>query len=476
MTNADERPRVSNNDPRAVGRRVTLTVLSGLVLGASFGAPLGCDGQLGPEFSLSAVISEVVPTVASFTWTVDLDGVTSSAIEFGLDEGYGARLDTRVDDSGGYSATAIGLDPTTEYHYRATATADGTTYYSDDQTLTTGAIPSTLPEVSLTEDDGAAREDFLVTSMLTVPTVAAIVDRQGNYRWWYTSSGEREDWPITRARVARDGRSILFLHNVPLSGEVPPGLQEIVRVSLDGESVETIPTPGAHNDFYEHEDGTITILAEDRRDVESEEVTGDQLIEISPDGSETVIWTVWDHLEYEPGTSEYGHWTHANAIDYDPEEGVYHVGARHISTIFKIDRASGDVLWMLGGPESDFELEGGGTEFSTLQHQFEILDDGIVIFDNRDADDPSRAVEYALDETTGVASPRWEHMSDPPFFCYGMGDVDRLDSGDSLITWSTAGVVDEVSPDGEVLWRVQLNLGAGLGYLTVVDTLPGMGE
>ena len=131
---------------------------------------------------------------------------------------------------------------------------------------------------------------------------------------------------------------------------------------------------------------------------------------------------------------------------------------------------------MLGGPHSDFELDTGGAEFSTLQHQFEILDDGIVIFDNREADTPSRAVEYALDEATGVATQRWEHISEPPFFCYGMGDVDRLASGDSLITWSTAGVIDEVSPDGEVQWEVQLDLGAGLGYLTVVDTLPGMGE
>jgi len=436
-----------------------------------------CDGQLGPSFTVTGEASAVVPTVVNFEWTVDLDDVSSGAVDFGLDTGYGRTVDANLDDGGVLSAQAIGLLPTTEYHFRVQVTSGGTVYYSDDRTVTTGAIPSTLPELTVAANDGAERDDFFVTSMLTVPTAAAIIDREGNYLWWYTSAEEREDWPVTRTRVSRDGTAVLFLHNVPLAEGVPDGYQHIVRVSLDGETVETIPTPGAHNDFYEHEDGTLVILSEDRRQVEDEDVVGDKLVEIAPDGSETIVWSVWDHLEYEPGTSEFGHWTHANAIDYDADEDVYYVGARHISTIFKIDRATGDVLWMLGGPRSDFEFVDGGTEFSALQHQFEVLDDGIFIFDNREESDfASRAVEYALNEETGIATQRWEHISDPPLYCYGMGDVDRLDSGDSLITWSTAGVIDEVAPDGEVLWQIQLDLGSGLGYLSRVDTLPGLGE
>ena len=45
-----------------------------------------------------------------------------------------------------------------------------------------------------------------------------------------------------------------------------------------------------------------------------------------------------------------------------------------------------------------------------------------------------------------------------------MGDVYRLPNGNTLITWSALGQIDEVTPDGEVVWRLRSEIGKGFGF------------
>ena len=437
---------------------------------------IGCpEDEPAGGFTLQAQISGLIPTVATVQWTTDLGSVLEGYVEFGADTTYGTHVEAEDDGTGSFGATLLGMRPSTEYHYRAVAVIGESTYYSDDATLTTGGQPSFLPEITIVAADSERQAGgLLVTSVLTIPSVAAILDTSGHYVWWWASEDENADWPITRARLSLDGQSVLFLRNVPLGSDVTSEGQHIVRVSLDGTHVEEVPAPGVHNDFVELPDGTLTVLAEDARELEGETVVGDRILELRPDGTEVEIWSVWDDLTYDPEMTLYGHWTHANAIDYDVAQDTYHVGARHVNAIFKVDRAARELVWVLGGPDSDFVPADEETETTRLQHQFELLDDGILVFDNRDESVmSSRAVQYDLDEDDFTVRQVWEYISAPPVFCPGMGDVARLDSGNTLVTWSSAGMIDEVAPDGEVIWRLQLDLGGGLGYVTRIDTLPG---
>lgn len=52
-----------------------------------------------------------------------------------------------------------------------------------------------------------------------------------------------------------------------------------------------------------------------------------------------------------------------------------------------------------------------------------------------------------------------------------MGDVHRFESGNTLVTFSYSGQVHEVSPDGEVVWKVSTSAGGALGYLVPVEDL-----
>jgi hypothetical protein len=57
-----------------------------------------------------------------------------------------------------------------------------------------------------------------------------------------------------------------------------------------------------------------------------------------------------------------------------------------------------------------------------------------------------------------------------------MGDVTRTPDDTTLVTWATAGRIEEVDADGEVLRAYQLDIGAAFGYTTALDTLTGSAD
>ncbi|HET6661789.1 MAG TPA: arylsulfotransferase family protein, partial [Rubrobacter sp.] len=66
---------------------------------------------------------------------------------------------------------------------------------------------------------------------------------------------------------------------------------------------------------------------------------------------------------------------HINSIDVDHDDNLL-VSARETSTVYKIDRNSGEIIWRLGGKRSDFEM-GPGTRFA-FQHDARRLPDGTI--------------------------------------------------------------------------------------------------
>ena len=71
---------------------------------------------------------------------------------------------------------------------------------------------------------------------------------------------------------------------------------------------------------------------------------------------------------------------HLNSIGVDLD-GDLLVSARHTSTVYKVDRKTGQIKWRLGGKQSDFTL-GPGAAFN-YQHDVRRHADGtLTIFDN----------------------------------------------------------------------------------------------
>jgi len=437
----------------------TISVTASLALGA------GCaDIQVDAR----ATLSDRIRTVATVEWEVDTPDASGGFVEFGTEDVGERKARAWIDGEGHARAVLLGMKPQRQYRYRVVEQRGGKRFHSKKYELTTGILDDELPELSVPVHDAERASDgFVVTSLLGQVSQPVIIDADGEIVWTHRPSLDWSGINVLRVTHSQVGEWVVYNALQQQEEGVTDPQRMIVRVSLDGEKEAYYPVQDAHHDFFELSDGSLVVLEYDWRTVGDEEVRGDRLVEVSIDGSRRVVWSVWDHFEYQPDQVEDAGtgWSHANALDYVRAHGAYYVSLRNFSSIVKIDRATGEQMWTLGGDGSDFRTVVGSTDLFRHQHQFTMVDDGIVVFDNGliDAGD-SRAVEYRLDETGGTAELIWEHHNDPPLFCAVLGDVHRLRNANTLITWSGLGQIDEVTPDGEVVWRLSSRMGNGFGF------------
>jgi hypothetical protein len=129
---------------------------------------------------------------------------------------------------------------------------------------------------------------------------------------------------------------------------------------------------------------------------------------------------------------------HLNSIELD-SDGNFIVSARHTNAVYKIDRATGDVIWRLGGKRSSFEM-GPGAVFR-LQHDARVHDDGTIsVFDNVAEDMPargrkSRGLVLALDEKAKTASVAREFEHPDGILSGTQGSMEALRGGGAFVGW-----------------------------------------
>ncbi len=170
------------------------------------------------------------------------------------------------------------------------------------------------------------------------------------------------------------------------------------------------------------------------------------------DASKNVIFQ-WRSFDYIPITDSYYDLTqmfipyvHGNALDVDNDGNIL-FSLRYCSSIVKINRETGDVMWILGGKENQFQFLGEHSEnaptFFSNQHNVTVLPDGdLLLFDNGDdhknsqGKPYSRGVEYKLDEQAKTATMVWEYDHGKNIYSSSGGSVQRLPNGNTLIGWS----------------------------------------
>jgi hypothetical protein len=96
----------------------------------------------------------------------------------------------------------------------------------------------------------------------------------------------------------------------------------------------------------------------------------------------------------------------------------------------------------------------------------------LLIHDNRRADVGSRIMRLQFDGSEASVVEEFQHS--PPLWDYILGDVDRSEQGDTLVTWSVGGVMEHFSPSNESLWTMTLSVGNAYGYTQRLYSLPGM--
>jgi hypothetical protein len=229
--------------------------------------------------------------------------------------------------------------------------------------------------------------------------------------------------------------------------------------------------PGDHHEFLLTTRGTalITIYAEVPYDLSAYGGPADGLVmdgvvqEIDVETGEVLLeWRSLDHVDvgesyYDPVDNPENRFDyfHINSVEVDRDENLL-VSARRTSTVYKIDRESGEVLWRLGGEKSDFEM-GEGTGFA-YQHDARRHPDGtITLFDNygpKDEEDRSRGVVLEVDEEAMRATLVREYFAPEGMpIADTQGNVQVLPGGNVFVGWGSEPFFSEFSKDGELLFH-----------------------
>ncbi|MFC1568733.1 aryl-sulfate sulfotransferase [bacterium] len=166
-----------------------------------------------------------------------------------------------------------------------------------------------------------------------------------------------------------------------------------------------------------------------------------------------------DYTQIEEHVKNGGRFPHMNAIDIDDDNNLI-FSCRHMSAVYKIQRETGEIIWKLGGINSDFTFINDPLNGFSAQHAARVLGDNrYILFDNGNMHNPrtSRAVEYELDLDAMTATMVWEYRQDPnEQYSHYMGNAQRLPNGNTLINWAEGGrpKATEVTPDGTKVYEM----------------------
>jgi hypothetical protein len=270
--------------------------------------------------------------------------------------------------------------------------------------------------------------------------VPAIVDLNGHVV---------HSWPQVRAtgRIRLDDEGRLTVIGAD---------SRIKEYDWDGSLLWSFDLPGAddlpHHDLIKLRSGAVLVLAVDR------EARTDYLLEVQRDGTVTWRWRFTDHRKAFAGwNAELANPTHTNSIHELPPNRWHEAGderfrpgnilvsARNLSTVFIIDKLSGEVVWQ-HSQELDHQHE------ATMVPEGEPGEGAILLFDNglENRHRYRRSLIKAIDPTSGEVL--WSFGS-PHFFSSVEGTAQALPGGNVAITSSRGGRAFEITPAGRIVWE-----------------------
>jgi hypothetical protein len=172
----------------------------------------------------------------------------------------------------------------------------------------------------------------------------------------------------------------------------------------------------------------------------------------------------WRSLDHIPLTDSYWpvgedwDYVHLNSIAVDDDDNLL-VSSRNTHTIYKIDRRTGEIVWRLGGKQSDFSIATGAG--FAWQHDARRQADGrISMFDN--GYQVSRALVLTVDEIGRRAAAQSSYRHPGNLHALSQGNAQLLPNGNVFVGWGAQPFVSEFTASGELIFDAQLPS----GYIT----------
>ncbi len=373
----------------------------------------------------------------------------------------------------------------------------------------TGSLPSSTPFLGVS---------IPVVVGTPIP-YAIVVDSRGVPVWWKRSAplpsranpAIPQDTSVLDVRPAPNGR--VGFWSGDLSDEMDiRGSMGVYR--LDGTKERSIATTAQPNSDAHESLPTVRgtwyrayVVKREHVDMSpylgpADGTVGDMVIEeIDQSGSVVWSWKTRDHLDL----SETGRWfnvlnafnahdptvtydtIHLNSMEEDGTGGLI-VSLRHLDAVIRIDKATGEVTWKLGGVATSKSLTAvGDTPHAggplSGQHDARILADGtLTVFDNGSgySGRAPRATRWRIDPTAGTAT-LLEEVKDPEInSSAGGGSARKLANGAWLICWTHNPWIRAYDSTGKRIFNMNIRLRSyraapiPAGQFTLAQLVAGM--
>lgn len=411
-------------------------------------APGSCSIQIESE------VSSAIATVGIVTFTTTLDSFDEGRIEFGLDTSYGMVAPVDLAEPS-FRTLLLGMKQTRDYHFRVVLTSGGEECASDDQTITTGSLPNALPELEVNTIDPEGRAGgFILTGQYQAmggdTSPAYILDGDGDYVW----AALVGDY-VTGVRMSHDGKWMWINGTDNTTG----GAANIHRVSMDGLIFEDL------SEAFGIQDHSITVLPDESVIFYGHETECADIKRRYPDGTIERIVNSRDAHGAEGAC-------HINHIEYSAFDETLIFSDDWHNNYTKIT-LTGEVVWVLGGETSHFTGDGSQWE---REHGIDALSTTRYVYFNNGAmhsEEGSGAYELELDLENMTATRVWSYFPESAINNDVLGDVQRAQNGNTVIAFSSQGIVHEVDADGNLVQEIVWPLGGAFGYIVHRASLYG---
>src|ERR1700759_119945 len=199
-----------------------------------------------------------------------------------------------------------------------------------------------------------------------------------------------------------------------------------------------------------------------------------QEIDIST-GKVLFQWNAADHVPYRDSEQPRPasavtpwNWFYINAVHLDTD-GTLLISARYAWAVYKVNRHTGNIIWVLGGKHSTFRIKAApgqvldrAGEIFAYQHDPEAIgNDEYTVFDDESGGGGglvpfSRVVTMRLDLATKVATLVKSVRQPEGLLATEEGNAQSTRNGDLFVGWGDASYISEFSPTGHLLFNAQL--------------------
>ncbi|MGI6395035.1 MAG: aryl-sulfate sulfotransferase [bacterium] len=337
---------------------------------------------------------------------------------------------------------------------------------------TSGALPLKTPGTFLATNEKEKVADGFVLFKSAPATIdeplllATMVDTDGKVVWYFEYDMAGSNHLGDLQYIEKTETILISLSKGLNMADIPA--EEAIEIDLEGniiwKSKETLFVKGEagswHHIYNLLPDDTIVYLTLEF----SNALISDTIVNIDRDYNELWKWRYLDHLEppFCSG-SEWCDWTHSNFVTMLKDEGVVYLNSRNLSSFFKIDMESGNILWTFG-KDGDFALSSDVEHpWFEYAHAPKITGDRVLFYDNGSFERGySRVIEYKLDfeEKRAEISFTYDGSNDGnKWFTEFWGDADNLPNGNIFVTAGTHDLSEdsrlfEITREGEKVWEL----------------------